>query len=235
MLGLLESPASLATMTVTICFVTYHYFFRASSIKHVFRGGDAEGVQRLSIYGQRLAGFICLGFTPVIISQFMDLTCVAMGLGPAKMTISAILVGGIVIVVLPIVYLQSRLPKALEEYPEVRAIGWSSRDHLVNGLTWCVYLLSYEFFFRGFLLFTLNSEFGFWPAVTLSTGAYVFAHLDKPASETLGSIPIGLLFGYVALESGGIWGPVVAHCVIAVANDYFCHKRRARSLGIAHT
>ena len=54
-----------------------------------------------------------------------------------------------------------------------------------------------------------------------------FAHLDKPASETLGAIPIGLIFGWVALTSGAIWGPVIAHCVIAISNDFFCHRKRS--------
>ncbi len=224
---LLESVPSLVTLSVTVCFVIFHYFFRSESIKHMFRGGVPIEVQRLSTYGQRVAGFFSLGVVPGIIAWCLGLSVSELGLGCGALDVSGGLVLAVLVIVLPVLKIQSRLPKALEEYPEIRALNWTIRDHLLNGATWCLYLVSYEFFFRGFLLFTLYSAFGLWPAICLSTVAYVFAHLDKPASETIGSIPIGLLFGWVALTSGTIWGPVIAHCIIAIANDLFCYQRRS--------
>jgi membrane protease YdiL (CAAX protease family) len=141
------------------------------------------------------------------------------GLGLARPLEAALFVGALLVVVLPIIFLQTRQPDFWALYPEVRASHWSRRRFAANGATWAVYLLGYEFLFRGVLLFTLAQWLGPWPAVVITTLAYVWAHLAKFSGETLGSIPVGVLFAVAALYTGGLWAPFVAHVIIANFSD----------------
>ena len=96
-----------------------------------------------------------------------------------------------------------------------------------NAATWTLYLLGYEFFFRGFLLFAVADAWGVWAGVCATTLAYVYAHLPKNADETIGTIPMGVVFALGALWSGGIWAPWLAHVIIANTSDLLASRPRA--------
>ncbi len=111
----------------------------------------------------------------------------------------------------------------------VPALWLSARKNDPDGATplqWAVYLLGYECVFRGALLSGLVEPMGVWPALATVTGLYTLAHLHKPAAETMSCIPMGLVFGWCALETGGFLGPAALHLLIAVTHDRFAARRR---------
>lgn len=113
----------------------------------------------------------------------------------------------------------------------VPALWLSARKNSPDGATplqWAVYLLGYECLFRGALLSGLVEPMGVWPALAVVTGLYTLAHLHKPAAETMSCIPMGLVFGWCALETGGFVGPAVLHLLIAFTHDRFAASRQSR-------
>lgn len=132
------------------------------------------------------------------------------------------------------------LPPALGElalwvglpYAVAAPVLWlAARNNQPDGATplqWAVYLLGYECLFRGALLSGLVDPLGVWPALAVVTGLYTLAHLHKPATETLSCIPMGLVFGGCALNTGGFLGPALLHLLIAVTHDRFAAERQPR-------
>jgi membrane protease YdiL (CAAX protease family) len=76
-----------------------------------------------------------------------------------------------------------------------------------------VYMFSWEFMFRGFMLFGLKERFG--PlAIWIQAIPFAIMHLGKPELETLSTIFGGAAFAYVDLESRSILPSVVIHWAI---------------------
>jgi membrane protease YdiL (CAAX protease family) len=78
-----------------------------------------------------------------------------------------------------------------------------------------VYMFSWEFVFRGFLLFGLRERLGSL-AVWIQAVLFAIMHLGKPELETLSTILGGAAFGYIDLESESILPSVVIHWAIYV-------------------
>ena len=75
-------------------------------------------------------------------------------------------------------------------------------------------LLSWEFFFRGFLLFALYRTYG--PiALLLQAVPFALAHIGKPELETLSCIFGGAAFGYIAWRSQSFLYPFLIHWFLA--------------------
>jgi membrane protease YdiL (CAAX protease family) len=93
-----------------------------------------------------------------------------------------------------------------------------------NALAWAAYLFGYELFFRGILVLALGAEIGALPALAVSLMGYVFVHLDRYIGETVGTVVTGTLFGVVALETGSLLAPFVAHLGVALAADHLAAR-----------
>jgi membrane protease YdiL (CAAX protease family) len=78
-----------------------------------------------------------------------------------------------------------------------------------------VYMFSWEFIFRGFMLFGLRERLG--PlAVWIQAIPFAIMHVGKPELETLSTIFGGAAFGYIDLESRSVLPSVIIHWAIYV-------------------
>lgn len=106
-------------------------------------------------------------------------------------------------------------------YPQLRIKSWTPGFFMLNALGWFLYLLGYEFLFRGILLFGVYDSWGFWGAIATNTVIYSLAHFNKNMGEALGAIPFGIVICVITLSTGTIWFAIVAHVSLALSNDYF--------------
>jgi membrane protease YdiL (CAAX protease family) len=88
-----------------------------------------------------------------------------------------------------------------------------SRETLEFALRQAIYMLSWEFLFRGFLLFGLKDRFGSL-AIWIQAIPFAIMHLGKPELETLSTIFGGAAFGYIDLKSKSVLPSVVIHWAI---------------------
>ena len=80
-------------------------------------------------------------------------------------------------------------------------------------LTNALDLVSAEFLFRGFLMFTLIRAIG--PVgVLVATLPFVFSHLTKPELELISTLAGGMLYGWLAWRTGSILWGALAHVYI---------------------
>jgi len=119
---------------------------------------------------------------------------------------------------LPLLVVVSYLPEFKNRYPlfyEARQSGWHL---LLYELAYAVYFMGWEFIFRGFMLFGLFRDLGFW-AVLVQTIPFAIMHFGKAQLETLAAVPAGIILGYLALRTRSFWYGWLLHTAIAVSND----------------
>lgn len=114
----------------------------------------------------------------------------------------------------------TRLPEVQATYPWPG--DWPGRS-LAHLLAWAAlyaaYYVAFEWFYRGFLLRTLEPAWGLAPAIWLQTAASTLVHLGKPLPEVLGAIPFGLLAGVLAVRGRSLWWPILLHLALGLATD----------------
>jgi len=116
--------------------------------------------------------------------------------------------GGITLAT-PVVWFTAHTPE-FQAYYALRALpwGWLALDNAAH-------LFSWEFFFRGFILFGLARRYGD-DAIWLQAVPFALAHLGKPEIETLSTIFGGAAFGYVASKTDSMLYPFLIHWFIQV-------------------
>jgi membrane protease YdiL (CAAX protease family) len=123
--------------------------------------------------------------------------------------------------ILIIGYFAAQKPGNLEYYPQIRTNRWTRGMVVISGTSWVLFLVGYEFLFRGFVL---NASLGLMepgPAIALNCALYAFAHFYKGPAETFGAIPVGIILCYITLITGNIWCAVILHSVMALSNEWF--------------
>jgi membrane protease YdiL (CAAX protease family) len=134
---------------------------------------------------------------------------------------TALLYGGMVLFMLPLLFWASTRESFLATYPFVEDLGgnWP--------LTVAVWEVAYvsrfvclEFFFRGYLLFSLEEKLGY-TAIAASAVPYAMIHYAKPFPEALGAIAAGAVLGLLALRTRTILGGAIMHATVAVSMDMF--------------
>ncbi len=105
-------------------------------------------------------------------------------------------------------------------YPQVRLVEWKPVDIFWNAFFWIIYLVGYEFAFRGMMFFPLLDTLGFWPAAIAGAVVYSAVHIPKGGFEAIFALPYGLLLYYIAMDTGSFLIPCVLHLEMALMNDF---------------
>jgi membrane protease YdiL (CAAX protease family) len=82
-----------------------------------------------------------------------------------------------------------------------------------------VFLLSYEFFFRGVLFFSLLEIYGLVTAIVINTLLYVLIHIFDSKQEIVGAIPFGVILCLFSYFTSGIWIAFIIHMTLSVVYE----------------
>ena len=113
--------------------------------------------------------------------------------------------GGILLIA-PILWLVGCGDAAMQDYYKSLVPGLS--------LNTLLDLFSWEFFFRGWLLFGFAYKFG-PEAIWLQAVPFALAHIGKPEFETLSTIFGGFAFGWVAWRTKSFVYPLLIHWFVS--------------------
>ncbi len=126
------------------------------------------------------------------------------------------------VLMIPVVILAVKLyPPFVEKYPFCKEVGSSLLAFVPYQIAYGVYMFSWEFFFRGFMLFGLEKRFGNY-SILIQTIPFAVMHFSKPLPEAMGSIIAGLLLGVLALETRSFVYGAVIHWLVAMTMDSMC-------------
>ena len=93
-------------------------------------------------------------------------------------------------------------------------------------LLYGLYYVSFEFFYRGFMLRVLEPVWGLSAAIWTQALASTFIHVGKPPAETFAALPAGLLFAVLAVRGRSLLYPIILHLVIGLSTDLFILARQ---------
>jgi uncharacterized protein len=108
--------------------------------------------------------------------------------------------------------------------PQIRTSRWPLSLFVMNSLSWIIYLISYEFLFRGYLFTSLLKHTTVENTFIVSITLYALAHLHKDEKEFLLSVPFGFILCYITLLTENVWASVIIHCALAISNDVFAFR-----------
>ncbi|MDP8254199.1 MAG: type II CAAX endopeptidase family protein [Candidatus Alcyoniella australis] len=129
-----------------------------------------------------------------------------------------------VVLMLPGTYVNSMQPEFTAEYPLVNMHEAGIGLWLLWSLLYLVYYVGWEFFFRGFIQFSVERAAGPLLAIMMQTLPSTIIHIgNKPFGETFSAVIAGLLFGLVAVRTRSILWPLLAHWYVGMSNDWFCN------------
>ena len=171
-----------------------------------------------------LATFILLFLSPLIIVKLVfkeKLKDYGLSLGDKKYGFRFTVIA-IPLIVTPIIFLGSRMPEIRAVYPLSKLVQDNVSVFLVYEFSYILlYYVGWEFFFRGYMLFGLREKFGDTYAILLQLIPYCLLHFNKPESEFVGSIVLGIVLGYLALRTRSILYPFIIHSYIGFFTDLF--------------
>ena len=109
-------------------------------------------------------------------------------------------------------------PSFQQKYPLSKVAGTSWQVFILYEISYGIYMFSWEYFFRGFMLFGLEKRFG-KDSILIQTIPFAVMHYGKPFPEAMGSIPAGLLLGVLALETRSFIYGAAIHWFVALSMD----------------
>jgi membrane protease YdiL (CAAX protease family) len=210
-----------AIIVASLGFIFYYYLPDSTFIHKHLKLAKGETVYVLF---QRFLGVFVFGIIPLLIILFSGTTKLTdFGIiAPVPETYSWTIILSLAMVTMN--YFNSGTPANLAVYPQIRKGIWSIGLISLSALSWIVYLLSYEFLFRGFLFFASVRLLGLWPATALNIAIYALVHVPKGIKETVGAIPLGLILCYLTFRTGSIWIAVITHIVMALSNEWLSFR-----------
>jgi membrane protease YdiL (CAAX protease family) len=212
-----------------IGFIIFWFTSKSEKLRQVFikKYGSDKGSANF-IISTRYLGGLSLGVIPTAayFIAFPETSFSAFGLTFINKTLIATLVFsfGLSLIIIPLVWSSAKKPENLINFPQIRAKHWDVKLVVSNLLAWAFYLLGYELFFRGVLLFPLVNSIGIWPAIAINIGLYSATHIPKGLSETIGAIPFAIVLCILTLYTGTIWIAFIVHLVLAWTNSLVALK-----------
>lgn len=137
------------------------------------------------------------------------------------------------VVMIPVIWIISGNESFAKAYPQG---GYKIRENtgilLYYELFVGFYMLAWEFFWRGFMLFGLKKKFGFY-AIFIQMIPFFILHRGKPELETFSSIFGGLILGIQAWRSRSFIYCFLTHWTVMIFVDVISVLRyKSQSYGI---
>ncbi len=138
------------------------------------------------------------------------------------------------------VFVGSQDPAIRKQYPFSKdALAARGRFIVFESAYLLFYYLSWEFAFRGVILFCLIALLphtlpGIAVAIMVQTFLSTLFHIGHPHSEVFGAFLLGILAGIVTAATGSIVYALFHHALVGILNDWLVYRRLARVRRVGH-
>jgi membrane protease YdiL (CAAX protease family) len=129
----------------------------------------------------------------------------------------SILLSGFIIVIVSALLALNSVKKKLIQYTDKSQ--YSMNQGWVYFPIRIVFLLFYEFFFRGVLFFSLLEIYGLVTAIVITTLLYVLIHIFDSKQEIVGAIPFGIILCLFSYFTNGIWIAFIIHITLSAVYE----------------
>lgn len=122
------------------------------------------------------------------------------------------------IILIPIIFIVSQSNDFSKYFPLMQSAKEDFTIFLIYELSYIIFIFSWEFIFRGFLLFGLEKTFGLY-SIFIQMIPFVILHNGKPFAETFASIFGAIFLGYLALRTRSMLYGFFIHAIILLLLD----------------
>jgi len=216
-----EKEFYITILVVVLVLIIYQVIANFCKIK----GNNNVKGNTKSILLTRLIGFVLFGIVPIaFVFLFSENNIAFYGIQTNSINKSLWWIMPLLPVLIVVTYFNSKQKGNLSVYPQIRRTNWTRQLLFFSMSAWILYLLAYEFLFRGYLLLVSITFLGVWPAIILNIIIYSLAHFPKGIKETVMAIPFGLVLSLSVIHTGNIWVAVILHSVLALSTEWFSLK-----------
>ena len=200
--------------------ISYYYTSRVFFRQYLFQNFQSNpNVFLIEYYYWFIGDFFTLFILPVLLIKFLlkeNITDYGISLGDYKAGLKITLI--FLIIMIPIIWFVSSLPEFTRTYPHLASARDSWGIFFLFELGIFVYMFAWEFIWRGFVLFGLKEQFGYY-AVLIQMIPFLILHNGKPAPETFGAIIAGIALGILALRTRSIFYCIITHMSVMFIID----------------
>jgi uncharacterized protein len=211
-------------------YYTSRNFFRLNFFPYYQNNPDVYLYEYLFWF---IGDFITLFLLSIIIIKFIlkeDLKNYGLQFGDYKTGFVISLV--FFLVMLPAIWFFSATPDFVAKYPHLLSTRNNWQEFFIYESGMLLYMISWEFIWRGFMLFGLKEKFGYY-SVLIQMIPFVILHNGKPMLETFGAIAGGIALGVLAFRTNSILYCVITHMGIMFTIDLISSLRyRANDYGV---
>ncbi len=217
-----DFPISVVILSTVIIYYLYYYFI-TSDLPEKYCRKISQPVQKEIVLFliKKFSGFLILGFFPgLIYYYFLNPDFEVFGFSVAHFRNNFFVILSLITIITFILFINQRINRNNNSL-QINVSEWNFFLFVINATGWIIYLIGYEFLFRGILLFECYNSFGFWPAITINVAIYSAIHLIYGKAQTFGSIVFGGVASYLTLTCGTLLIPIIMHVSVSLVSDYF--------------
>lgn len=222
-----HGPPIVALVAAAVCLAVLNFLSQAAVVEEFLAprlAASAVGDEWKSAYWVA-SRVLCYFLLPAIVirasgGRLRDHGLAARNPLPHAQTYVLLLLG-----MLPIIVALSFSETFQRYYPFYDYAGETLEGLLLWELLYAVQFLALEFFYRGFLLFSLQPYLGVY-AIFVMMIPYCMVHFGKPFVETFAAIPAGIILGGLALRTRSILPGALLHVGVAWTMDLLSLAQR---------
>ncbi len=224
--GLTRGPGAVLALSMAFLLLWRYYGYPWFYSVHI---EAALGSWRYEHIGGSLYWFaselLLLGVLPVLAGRFLwKLSLRDMGLGLGDWRLGLTATGIFYAIMVPLVLAASHFSDFQATYPLDGDALASPDTFLLYETGYASFFVSWEFFFRGFMLSALAPWFG-PAAIGVQMVPFAVMHIGKPIAEMLGSVVAGVFLGVLAWRTRSIWYCALIHASVAITMDIIVYLR----------
>lgn len=212
-----------AIIILTVIIYYIYFYFVTSGLPEKYCSAIIDRAQReMALFlVKKCSGFLILGLIPgVLYYLFLNRDFGKFGFSTNHFISNFYILILLTIVITMILLINQKTNKQNSSL-QINLSDWNILLFLINATGWIIYLVGYEFLFRGILLYECYNSFGFWPAIAINIAIYSAVHMVNGKDQTFGALIFGGIACYLTLSSGTLLIPIIMHVSLSLISDYF--------------
>ena len=158
-----------------------------------------------------IGDFGLLFLIPILIIKFIFRERISLfGLKRGDYLFGLKIAGTACIIMIVIIWFVSAIPSFSESYPTLSSARENWMAFMFFEAALLLYMLAWEFIWRGYMLFGLEEKFGYY-TVLVQMLPFVILHNGKPVLETFGAIIGAVALGVLALRTRSVFYGIIIH------------------------
>ena len=162
---------------------------------------------------RHMAGIIIMVLFPLLLLPVLPEGMLALPTNVNSIQVIALMITGLLLYL----FAAKEATSVENKNPVIRVD--SSLQAVLHIIFRSAFLVGYEWFFRGCILLSCVSIFGFVPAIIINLVLYLLIHSFNGKNEMLGSIPMGILLCVFTLWMNSVWPAVFLHLLLSFSYE----------------